>query len=352
MMQTLLERIRAIERGRSASAAEVPHRSASGKGKTRGKESNSRSPKPDRPSGHAVPSARPHDEASDRGDSPVHARVRVVSTGWASVDAAIGGGLACGGLHEWLGMESASGETAASGVGAWRPPLGVFIHLAWRALAAHEAGLWTVWIGRKCFPYPAAMPRGADGDRSLLERSLFVAPRTLGDRLWAMDVALRSSAVGTVVGDGSALDMAATRRLQLAAKQHGTLVLIARPAWERGLLSAAQTRWLVRYAPPEIRADGESSSGVKGSRVRTEGPNPRWTVELLRCKGMHVQGAEGCWPLEWDRAACTLNLSARVVIGTGEASASQPRRGRVAWGAFPYRLFPPAGEPRSTTRCG
>ncbi|MEK6799868.1 MAG: hypothetical protein AABZ12_12955 [Planctomycetota bacterium] len=257
--------------------------------------------------------------AQCRGDAAPAKPIGVLETGWASVDAAIGGGLTRGGLHEWLGNESAAttSEVRQHARNPWRPPLCVLVHLAWSALDADRAGLWNVWIGRRCFPHPAVLLRGSVGDRTLLERSLFVSPLTPTDRLWAMDLALRSPAVGVVIGDGSEFDMAATRRVQLVAKNHETLALLARPPWEHGELSAAQTRWLVRQESVIHRDRSDSS-------------NPQWRVELLRCKGMRWEQAQGVWNLEWNRAACTLRVSASVADSAGDASvASEPTQRRA-----------------------
>jgi hypothetical protein len=87
----------------------------------------------------------------------------------------------------------------------------------------------------------------------------------LAARLWAIDLALRCPGVDVVVADASGLDMAATRRLQLSAEAGGALGLLARPEEELTELSAAATRWLVREQP-------------------SPGSNPRWQIQLLRCK--------------------------------------------------------------------
>src|SRR5690606_1330400 len=110
----------------------------------------------------------------------------------------------------------------------------------------------------------------AAGDQLLLERSLFIDAPDRASRLWAIDLALRSPAVGAVVADGSGLDMASTRRLRLAARASGGggggFCLLLRPGSERKALSAAQTRWVVRPAP-------------------TVGRRARWMSELVRRKG-------------------------------------------------------------------
>ena len=219
-----------------------------------------------------------------------HDRFEVIPTGWPEVDATLGGGLAGGALHEWFGVDDST---------PWSPPVCLFVHLARRALEAGSSPFWIVWVGARCFPYPAVLTRPGDNDLGLLARSLFVAPRDVNTHLWAIDLALRSPAVGVVIADGSALSMAATRRVQLLAKRHRTLVLAARPPWERQQLSAAQSRWLILRQP--YVADEESFSVY-----------PRWIVQLLRCKGGQRQTSCDTWALEWQSGTSTVRLSPEV----------------------------------------
>ena len=179
-----------------------------------------------------------------------------------SGDASCADRLQWGGIHEWIAPDGAA--------------LCLLIHAARRVRDAdalrsdreHRARS-VVWIGRSSWPCPHACGGVGNG---LLARSVWIDPPDRASRLWAIDMALRCGGVCAVVADGGGLDLAATRRLQLAAETGGTIGLIARPEQERTSLSAAATRWLVTPAP-------------------THGNRPRWTVELVRCKG--VQPARG-----------------------------------------------------------
>lgn len=224
-----------------------------------------------------------------------------IATSWAEIDAELGGGLPADGLHEWFGMEEAASRR-------WLPPLCILTHLAWQALDHRSLSPWTVWIGKSCHPYPRILIRG--DDRRLLERSLFVAPRDVTTRLWAIDLALRSPAVGCVIADGSALDRAATQRIQLLARKQTKAVFAARPTKEISELSAAQTRWRVCIAPAE---KGKAAGSV----------TPRWKVELLRCKGMRPVKVPREWRLEWNRAEGAVHLSARLVDLAGAQTPSR-----------------------------
>ncbi len=210
-------------------------------------------------------------------------RIRSVETrkSAGAVPSGWGRDLARGALHEWF---------------AATPPLCVLAHLAWQALEERQGRV--LWIGRRVWPYPRALVRDfgvragnqelelarlpradrPDDANLLLHRSLFVdAPRP-ASRLWAVDVALRCPAVTAVVADASGLDMAATRRLQLAAEAGRGFGLLARPPREERELSAAATRWRVKRAP----------AGAAG--------NPRWSLRLLRAKSVLGYGEKALEP--------------------------------------------------------
>jgi len=192
----------------------------------------------------------------------------------------------------------AASTGALNGADTALPPLALLMHLARQALNQPAEPGWSVWVGRRCFAYPhgwvttdgpsANAPRhdagsdtsaggdsggsrgskdsGGSGGLALIHRALWVDPPDAAGRLWAIDLATRCEAVAVVVADGSGLDMAATRRLQLAAESARTLVLLARPGREMNTLSAARTRW--RVAPAVSDTD-----------------QPLWDVTLWRCKG-------------------------------------------------------------------
>ncbi len=183
------------------------------------------------------------------------------------------------GLHEWFGLADAPRTPRER---RWIPPLGILLYLARRSLKSPDrGGGGVVWIGRRCWPFLQGLPPEDRG--VLLRRSIFIDPPDDMSRLWAIDLAARCPAAAAVVADGSRLDMAATRRLQLAAESGSALVLCARPPEEIDHLSAATTRWLVRCAP----------SADKTPRT------PRWNVELVRCRGMRP-GSQ--WTVEWKSA--------------------------------------------------
>lgn len=195
-------------------------------------------------------------ELEHRGSSGVP-----IPTGWTEIDRAFSsGGLVRGALHEWTGIKSVQPTSR------WSPPLSVLVHLAAQATAAaarESASLHVCWIGRRLWPSAPSLTATGSG---LLSRSLFIDAADAPARLWAADLAARSSSILPIV-DGTGFDMAASRRLQLAAEAGGWLVHLARPPGEAGELSAAATRWLIARQP-------------------SPGDEPRFALRLLRSKGL------------------------------------------------------------------
>lgn len=215
-----------------------------------------------------------------------------VATGWGLIDGALpGGGLRRGAVHEWIGLAEDPGAGGSSSDG-WTPALSVLQHLAQRSIG-EERGTWLAWVGRAVWPSGHALMRA---DAGLIERSLFVDAPDSRARLWAIDLVLRSEAFACVVADGSGLTTAATRRLQLAAEEGGSLGHLARPPNERRTLSAASTRWLLTR-----RASAEEFQ--------------RWSVELLRCKGAHPDPrTPTSWMLDRDHETGRIGVSAQPVV--------------------------------------
>jgi len=209
-----------------------------------------------------------------------------VPFGVAGLDAALGGGLARGALHE-IAATRESDIPAATGFG-----------LAVALLAGNEARgqqaeraakRAVIWIAEDMALNESGLPYGPGLDAHGLppERLITVAVAHSRDVLWAMEEALRSSAVGVVIGEvrGARLDLVATRRLTLAAAGHGALGLILRAAPDPEA-SAAATRWIVGAAP---------SVPSQGAAFYGPGP-PRVHAQLIRNR----RGQLGSWMLEWN----------------------------------------------------
>lgn len=147
------------------------------------------------------------------------------------------------GGHFHLG--AAAGFALALAARAPRPGRIVFIQ---QDLAGLEAGL-PYGLGTTLFGCAAS-------------RLLLVQAATARDALWAMEESLRcagtTAVIGELAGAGETADLTATRRLNLAMQEHGTLGLLLRQQPLRGT-SACASRWIVRAAPG--RGDGLGGIG-------------------------------------------------------------------------------------------
>jgi protein ImuA len=225
----------------------------------------------------------------ERGAPPAAAAAGVVPLGLAALDWALpGGGLARGALHEVVPANPAGADAGASS--------GFLGALLVRLLAAGGRApvLWCFGAATRRdtgTPYgPGLAGLGLDPGRLL-----FVGARSDAEVLWAMREGLDCPALAAVVGETEAApDLAATRRLQLAAAASGvTALLLGRRAFG-SVPSAALTRWCVGAAPSRA---AEPAEGLG---------RPRWRVGLVRCRG----GPPHDWLLEWCDETGDLALAA------------------------------------------
>jgi protein ImuA len=155
--------------------------------------------------------------------------------GIAAIDAALGGGLARGALHE-IAAPSEAHLAAATGFALGLAACGR-THTCWLAedMALAENG--------------APFGPGLDAFGLAPERLLTVGAARPRDLLWAMEEALRCRAVGAVIGEWrhGTIDMVTQRRLSLAAAESGALALLLRAA-PADDASPAATRWIVGAA--------------------------------------------------------------------------------------------------------
>lgn len=214
-----------------------------------------------------------------------------VALGCAPLDAALGGGLPSGRLHEvW---PAGAGDACAA--------LGFALALA--LCAAGPAGT-VLWLtedaaerrgGRLYGPGLAEL--GIDPARLLLvrvpdERALL---RVGGD-------VVRSTAVAAAVlapaGGARLLDLTASRRLTLFAERSGVTALLLRAADPAGP-SAAATRWRVAALPSDpLEAGAPGHPAIAADLLRQRGgpPSAGWRLEWRRDEARFA-------PLSRDRAA-------------------------------------------------
>ncbi|HSI41668.1 MAG TPA: hypothetical protein VLA00_14090 [Xanthobacteraceae bacterium] len=241
-----------------------------------------------------------------------------LATGAGGLDAALGGGLRCGALHEFHAAQVGDAAAAA----------GLVAGLAWRAAA--RTGRPVLWIRTD----PAAQETGRLDGAGLRafgldpSRALLLQVPGTGEALRAGLEAARCDGLGAAIleiwGAAAPLDLTASRRLGLAAGRSGLAFLMLRagaPPTERGF-GAAQTRWSVRAAPSRPPPDAGFGAPLG---------QPAFEMRLLR----HREGAPGgLWHLEWDhveRAFAERGLSRRSLPELHRhAGAAAPLSGGVA----------------------
>ncbi|MEE2981532.1 MAG: damage-inducible mutagenesis protein [Pseudomonadota bacterium] len=195
------------------------------------------------------------------------------------------GGLPRGALHEIVAGGPGVGEGFAAAL------LAQFIE-------GRGPALWCLARGDLFGPGLGAV--GLAPHRQIITRA-----RHADDVLWAMEEGLRSGVPGAVLGEPRGLDLAAGRRLQLAARAGSVACLVLRlPGITKSEVSVAVTRWRVDAAP-SLPLDELPGLGA-----------PRWRVGLLRCRGAVPRE----WLLEWNNETCDF----AVVSLLGERAADSP----------------------------
>ncbi|HLB79973.1 MAG TPA: hypothetical protein VJJ77_05675, partial [Dongiaceae bacterium] len=178
------------------------------------------------------PTRAPGDPAKARRLEGLRTRLRALERGGRAplplgapaLDAALGGGLAVGRLHEVAG---AAEDGAAAGFAAV---------LLGRLAAA--AGKPVLWCGGGDLYAPALAAFGLDPGAVIL---VLAAGRA--ELLWAIEEGLRCRGLAAVLGEADEVGLAAGRRLQLAAEAGGTTgLLLGRPR-DASASGIAVTRW-------------------------------------------------------------------------------------------------------------
>lgn len=207
---------------------------------------------------------------------------RTLPFGIDSVDAHLpDGGLPLGCLHAVAAEHPGAGTGFAAA-------------LLSRLATPKTPALW-ILRGRDLYA-PGLAAYGLTPDRLVAVRA--VRPV---DALWAMEEALRCSALSAVLGELEGLDLTASRRLQLAAESSGvTGFLLDVSAGASGGrnrraegLSAAVTRWRLDATPS---LDDEEDAARRPAGGPPGLGRPRWSVALERCRG----GRPGRWTLFWN----------------------------------------------------
>lgn len=131
-----------------------------------------------------------------------------------------------------------------------------------------ESTGWLAWIAPPFQPYPPALVQwGID-----LCRVLIVRPRKESEILWAAEQALSSGNCAAVLLWPGVLSVAASRRLQLAAKKGGSWAIAFRPLSARSQSSAAALRILL----------SASREGTELRILKNRGSRPATLRNVLR----------------------------------------------------------------------
>jgi protein ImuA len=259
--------------------------------------------------------------------------------GVAGIDAALGGGLSRGALHE-IAAPGEAHLAAATGfvlglaaLSAPSPRLrgegrgeGAFRQSARSERPPHPTSLRSVdlspqagrgerrqnilWIAEDMALAESGAPCGPGLDPFGLapERLLTVATARPRELLWAMEEALRCRALGAVIGEWrhGTIDAVAVRRLSLAAAESGALALLLRAAPATDASTAA-TRWIVGAAPSVI--PGREPTGPRNARPddklreRTRNDAEKLGGEIKTRLAAHLirnrRGPLGSWILQW-----------------------------------------------------
>ena len=219
---------------------------------------------------------------------------RSLALGVPAIDAALGGGLPGAALHEVSATPLHLGAAAGFALAL--------------ATLAQERTRETLWIATDFGSLETGVLYGPGLDQFGLstERLLIARVARPVDALFAMEEALKCRALSAVIAElGEAPDLTATRRLSLAAKDHGGLGLILRHG-SGDAPSAARTRWQVAAAP--------SVPDEFGGLGRTA-----FSLELIRNR----RGPCGTWTLTWDHHE---RVFAALSLGVAEADRDRQDR--------------------------
>lgn len=137
---------------------------------------------------------------------------------------------------------------------------------------------WIAWVNPPFIPYaPALQAAGVDIDKILL-----IHPKSHQDALWALERATRSGTCSAALAwlDERELRTKDTRRLQLAARQGGTLSCLFRPMEALEESSMAELRLAIR-AP--VASAAEASAAEE-----------RWMPDGLE---VSIRKRRGGWPI-------------------------------------------------------
>jgi hypothetical protein len=192
---------------------------------------------------------------------PQGAERKTIGTGCQALDACLPhGGYQLGSVVEYLRSGPACGAS--------------YLALAAAASAMRATDGFMVVVDTRHTIYPPAL----SSQEIDLNKVIFVRPQSHVDAMWAVDQALRNSAVAVVVADLPQVDDRSARRLQLAAESGASLAILMRGATACQQPSWAEVQWLV----------GSEEHPISFRTPFRIGANRTLQVQLVRARGGHV----------------------------------------------------------------
>src|SRR5688572_146472 len=147
-----------------------------------------------------------------------------------------------------------------------------------KAKASADKGA-AIWIGSSHLIFPPALVSfGIEPSRII-----FIRLRNQKEILWTVEEALKCEGLTAVIGEVSFVDLATSRRLQLASEQSRVTGFLLRHRPGQLATTSCVCRWQINPVKSET-IDGMPGIGF-----------PRWQVELLKVRN----GKPGQWQLEW-----------------------------------------------------
>ncbi|MFZ6009793.1 MAG: ImuA family protein [Bacteroidota bacterium] len=159
-----------------------------------------------------------------------------------------------------------------------------------------------LWISSSCKIFPQALKSFG----LLPERIIFLHLKKEKEILWAIEEALKCSALSFVVGELKEIDFTSSRRLQLAVEQSQVTGFIIRSGFRKLSTTACVSRWRVTPLTSVPVLHNTNHDGVD------ELPGigfPKWKVELLRMRN----GKPGSWAIQWIKGRFVFEFESRIV---------------------------------------
>ena len=143
-----------------------------------------------------------------------------------------------------------------------------------------QKGGAVVWISTSHTIFPPALVSFGINPAQII----FIRLRNRNQILWTIEEALKCEGLTAVVGEPSFIDLAISRRLQLATEQSGVTGFLLRTKQQTLNTTACTCRWQIHPL------QSETEDGLPGVGF------PRLKVELLKVRS----GRPGKWELEWN----------------------------------------------------